>query len=184
MKIYLIGGKARHGKDTVADYLQSYYEEDGFKVARTQVSKYLKAYVKDYFNWDGSDESKPRELLQKLGTDVIRQEMNKPKFFIDRTIEDIGILSSFFDCLIISDIRYPEEFDDIVKRFPEQSVKIMINRVNFDGVLTPQEAVHKSETALDDYHDYDYLIINDSLKELKETVKQIYLKEKNNEEND
>ena len=121
MKVYLISGPARNGKDTIANFLEDEYVRRGYKVCRTQISKYLKMYIKDYFGWDGSEETKPRDLLQKLGTDIIREKLKKERFFVDRTIEDIDILSHFFDVMIISDIRFPleitgikEAYDDVV----------------------------------------------------------------------
>ena len=36
-KIYLLSGKARHGKDTIAGYLKEFYEKDGKKVYTTDV---------------------------------------------------------------------------------------------------------------------------------------------------
>lgn len=184
MKVYLIGGKARHGKDTVADFLQKFYEEKGLKVARSQISKYLKSYAKDYFGWDGSEANKPRELLQELGTDIIRIKLNKNTFFINRTIEDIEIMSNFFDCMIISDIRYPEEFDLIKERFPEETVKIKIKRINFEGALSEKQSQHLTELALDNYDKEDYLIINDTLEGLEKDVHDIFIKEISNEKND
>ena len=44
-KIYLISGKARHGKDTFSSYLKEAYEENGKKVIVTQLSKYIKYYT-------------------------------------------------------------------------------------------------------------------------------------------
>ena len=184
MKIILIGGKARHGKDTTADYFQELFEKESFTVIRSQISKYLKQYVKDYFSDYEKDEDKPRDLLQKLGTDIIRVKLGKESFFVDRTIEDIEILSNFFDCIIISDIRYPIEFDKIAARFPNDTIKIMLNRINFDGVLNSEQARHLTEIALDDYKDYDYLLVNDTLEKLKEDVEEIFNKEIKNEKND
>ena len=51
MKVFLISGKARHGKDTTGNFLQEAYEQKGYKVCRSQISKYLKVYVKDYFEY-------------------------------------------------------------------------------------------------------------------------------------
>ena len=38
-KIYLISGKARHGKDTFSNYLKEEYEKNNKKVIVTQLSK-------------------------------------------------------------------------------------------------------------------------------------------------
>ena len=48
MKIYLISGPARNGKDTIGDFLEEEYKKRGVKVCRSQIAKYLKLYIKDY----------------------------------------------------------------------------------------------------------------------------------------
>ena len=48
-------------------------EEKGKKVIFSRAGKYIKFYAMEITGWDGSEESKPRELLQTLGTDVIRE---------------------------------------------------------------------------------------------------------------
>ena len=172
MKVFLISGKARHGKDTTGNFLQEAYEEKGFRVCRSQISKYLKVYAKDYFGWDGTEETKPRKLLQELGTDIIREKLNKPRFFVDRTIEDIEILSNFFDVMIITDIRLPLEINAI-KEKAQDVVSINVERINFESPLTPNEQKHKIENAMEDFNDYNYKLINDTLDELKINAQQI-----------
>ena len=60
----------------------------------------------DYFGWDGQEDTKPRELLQKLGTEVIRDELGMINFFPSRVAEDITILKKYFNVFIVDDIRY------------------------------------------------------------------------------
>ena len=176
MKIYLISGAARNGKDTIGDFLTEEYNKRNKKVCRSQISKYIKLYVKDYFGWDGSEETKPRELLQTLGTNVIREKLNKPKFFVNRTIEDIEILSHFFDVIIISDIRFPVEIEEIKKVY-DDVVSINVKRINFETELTTKQQNHKTETALNDYDNFDYRVINDTLEQLEIDVVDIVNKE-------
>ena len=104
-KIYLICGRARHGKDTIAGFLKKFYEEDGKKVIYSRAGKYIKFYAMEMTDWDGSEESKPRKLLQELGTDVIRNKLNKAEMFIERQLDDIEIYSYFYDAIIVPDIR-------------------------------------------------------------------------------
>ena len=137
-------------------------------------------YIKDYFGWDGSEETKPRELLQRLGTDVIREKLGKERFFVDRTIEDIDILSHFFDVMIISDIRFPIEITGIKEKF-DDVVVINVKRINFETELTAKQQSHKTETALDGFNDYDYCLINDTLEGLERDVKEIVHKEEEHE---
>lgn len=176
MKVYLISGPARNGKDTIANFLEDEYVRRGYKVCRTQISKYLKMYIKDYFGWDGSEETKPRDLLQKLGTDIIREKLKKERFFVDRTIEDIDILSHLFDVMIISDIRFPLEITGIKEAYYDV-VSINVKRINFETELTGEQQKHKTETALKDFKDYDYNIINDTLEKLEKDVIDIVSKE-------
>ncbi len=181
MKLYLIGGKARQGKDTLGQYIKQEYENSGKKVCIMQVSSYLKHLIKDYFGWDGSEETKPRELLQKLGTDIIRVEMNKPFYMINRLIEDIEILSRFFDVIVVTDLRFALEYKEISKIYPS-AVKVHITRGE-SNELTLNEKKHATETGLDNYHDYDYDIINDkTLEELQEQAQDIIRKEVNKDE--
>lgn len=172
MKVYLIGGKARNGKDTFGGFLRDYYQSLDKKVCIMHISNYIKHFAIDYFGWDGKEETKPRTLLQELGTGVIREKMNKPCFFTERLIEDIEVLDNFFDVAIITDVRLPLEFDEVKKAYPD-AVKIHITRPNFISELTDKEKKHKTETALDNYDSYDYKVINRDLEDLENDARKI-----------
>ena len=92
------------------------------------------------------------------------------------TIEDIDILSHFFDVMIISDIRFPIEITGIKEKF-DDVVVINVKRINFETELTAEQQSHKTETALDGFNDYDYCLINDTLEGLERDVKEIVHKE-------
>lgn len=178
MEVILIAGKGRHGKDTTGSIIEDYLKEKGFRVARSQISKPLKEYAKYYFGWDGKEETKPRNLLQKLGTEIIREKLGKEEFFVNRTIEDIEVLSDFFDFFIITDIRLIIEIEKIAEF--TKSLKLKINRVNFDNGFTEEQKNHRTEVELDDYPKFDYIIENTTLEKLKEDTINI-LKEHYNE---
>ena len=77
---------------------------------------------------------------------------------------------------IISDTRFPNEIESIKKH---DGLTIRINR---DSVLRTGKVFdtdnHESETALDDYQGFDYVIDNNgTIEELKEVVKDILIKE-------
>ena len=170
--IYLISGKARHGKDTTAAMIKKYYEEKGQKVINLQYSSYIKEYAKKISNWDGSDETKPRELLQKLGTEVIRKNIDS-LFFVDAIIKDIKVYSYFFDVVIVSDVRTPDEIDYPKNTF-KNAFSINVRRSNFDDGLTEEQRKHYTEIALDNYDKFDYIIMNDrSIDELCEKVNKM-----------
>ncbi len=168
-KIIMLAGKARAGKDTTASFIKEYGEKNNLKVINLQFSFYIKYYAKLISSWDGSEEAKPRTLLQQLGTDIIRDKIDN-YYFIKRIVDDIKVLSYFADIITISDARLPEELDTINSTYPNV-IKINIVRPEFDNSLNKTESVHRTETALDNYDKYNYEIINEgTLEELKINV--------------
>lgn len=182
--IYLIAGRGRSGKNTFGSYLESELEKRGRKVCTIEIMRTLKGYCKDYFGWDGSDETKPRDLLQKLGTEIIREELNMPLFHINRLLLDIEVLSHFFDDFIVPDIRFPLEIEEIKKIKGAISIHMIRNNIEISSDLTEEQKSHITETALNNFHDYDYEIVNESLEQLKKEAEQIVREVENNEEND
>lgn len=168
-KILIMCGKARAGKDTVAGYIKNEYERMGMKVLNIQYSSYIKEYAKKISNWDGSEETKPRELLQQLGTNIIRKQIDE-YFFVKKIVEDIKVYSFFFDIITISDCRFKIEVDTPKDNF-NNVFAVHIERPNFDNGLTEEQKKHPSEVDLDDYNKFDYTIINDgTLEDLNDKV--------------
>ena len=175
-KIYLISGKARNGKDTIAGFLKEFYEEDGKKVIYSRAGKYIRFYAMEMTGWNGSESDKPRKLLQELGTDVIRNKLNKAEMFIERQLDDIEIYSYFYDVIIVPDIRLPREIDSVREKF-DNVVVINVNRINFESSLTDTQQKHVTETAMDNYNNYDYDITNDTLEKLRDDIYKLYKEE-------
>ena len=171
--IFLFTGKARHGKDTAAGCLKECFEKDNKKVIFSQYAKYIKFYCKEMYGWDGSEETKPRELLQKLGTEVIRNKLDKAEMFIQRQVDDVEIYSYFYDAIMVSDIRLPREIEGLKEKY-KKVVVINIFRPNFESELSSEQKKHITETAMDNYTDYDYKIVNITLENLKEDMLNIY----------
>lgn len=166
--IYLICGKARNGKSTVSKFIKEELESRGKKCAQMLIAKYIKDYAKDYFGWDGQESTKPRDLLITLGTDLIRLKLDRPKFLITRTCEDMEILSYFFDVFLVDDVRFVNEIETVREKF-KNVVVIKVNRDNKDDGLTESQRKDLTEISLDNYNDYDYVIDNNgSLENLKE----------------
>lgn len=180
-KIYLISGKARTGKGTISQILKEEYEKRNFKVCEIQIMRTLKAYLKDYFGWDGNDDTKPRKLLQEIGTDIIREKMNMPNFHIEHLTDDIKVLSNFFDVFIVNDIRLPQEIEILKSRFKDV-VSINVTRKDYISSLNPSEQNHITELALDNYENFDYEIVNSSLTGLTSDIIKIVDSEVNKNE--
>ncbi len=132
---------------------------------------YVKLYANALTGWNFEEDTKPRTLLQDIGQDV--RSMVNQNFFINRIIDDIKILENYVDIIVISDARLPEELDDIKKEFPNV-YKIHLIKNNLNNNLTPTEKQHITETALDNYNNFDYTIINDdSIENLKTNIDKI-----------
>ena len=177
-KIIILSGKARSGKDTSMQIIKKKYESLGKKVICLFYASYIKEYAKRISDWDGNDETKPRTLLQVLGTDIIRNTIDN-KFFINRTIEDIKVYSKFFDVIIIGDARFPEEIEDIKKVF-SNVVSVHITRKDMNILSYPViyqaqiQAPREEVFDLDNYKEYDYVINNDgSIEELESKLNEI-----------
>lgn len=167
-KIFIISGKARHGKDTIAGIIEKYYQNS----IKLHYAYYLKEYAKKIKNWDGLESTKPRRFLQQLSLDVIRKQIGS-NFFTRRMEEDIKVYSNFFNVIVIPDARRKEELDYIKSRF-DNVITIRINRNNFISPLTLEEQKDITEVDLDDYKNFDYVIENDgTLEDLKNKIENI-----------
>jgi len=172
MKIFVIGGKAKSGKNTFGEYLREELKDYGYKPCVMHITEPLYSYARTYFEWNDREESKPREFLQKMGIEIIRDKLGKKDFLLNRLYEDIEILSNFFDTFIITDARMVHEFEDISKKY-EDVVTIKLERKNYNNELTEEESNHITEKEVDEYKNYDYVIENRSLEELKKAALEL-----------
>ena len=167
MKIYLVAGKSGSGKNEVAQIIKNYYTSFGKRVLITEFSKYLKLYAKEVLNWH-EDEPKPRRFLQDIGV-TIRENMEQPLILINRMFEDIRVYELYFDVVIISDVRLPEEIDEFKKKYPNCKAIYVINQFE-PSKLSIAEQMHITETALENYSNFDYTITNDNKNTLESKV--------------
>lgn len=166
MKIFVIGGKAKCGKNTFGEYLSAELKNYGYNPCVMHITEPLYSYARNYFSWNGHDNSKPREFLQKMGIEIIRDKMGKKYFLLNRLFEDIEILSNFFDAFIITDARLSYEFTEIKNKYSD-AVTIKLIRNNYDDELKNDEANHVTETEIKNYDNFDYIIENKGLGDLR-----------------
>jgi len=120
----------------------------------------------------------PRKILQLLGTDCGR-EIIHPNLWVNVLFADYkkykyaeaadGKVKNKpvykYPNWILTDVRFPNEVEAIKNR---GGIVIRVNRLNLP------KSNHISETALDNYTDFDYVIENDgTIKQLIEKVKNI-----------
>lgn len=165
MQIIGFGCTAQVGKDTAAEYLEKKYPG---KVKRVAFADKLKEVAMQLFglSWEqcyGSQEIKekvdprwgasPRELLQGVG-----QKMREitPDIWVD-TVFNVTIPQleeQGFDCVVISDVRYPNEGDKI------HEVGGTVVKVTREGSGVTVGASHSSETSMNDYQNFDFVLEN------------------------
>jgi hypothetical protein len=184
-------GKKRVGKDAAADAVKSYgFVEDAMASPIKTISREVfrlsyeqlygaKKEVEDEF-WGLS----PREIMQKVGTDFARSAFNE-EVWVDsfrRRMQDTD-----HSRIVITDVRFPNEVEAI-HDLGGQVIRICRPRKEPDLNSTIKALVgqfprlsqyfgtqyHPSETALDNYEDFDLRLLNDgTLAEYRYAVKSI-----------
>jgi len=166
MRIFLVAGKAGSGKGEVAKLIKEFYIYKLESCVVTEFSKYLKGFAKELTDWDGNPNTKPRSYLQELG-DKIRSVDSK--YFINNMIDDLRIYESVVQNVIISDVRMPDEIEDIKLNY-DNVYAIYVENQFSPSKLTVEEQAHITETALENYDEFDYILANDNIDVLKERV--------------
>lgn len=153
-KVFLISGKAGHGKSTFGDFLEKELQSHSARVLRIAFADYLKFVASKYYHWNGEKDEEGRQLLQTLGTDVVRKVDDT--FWVSTVQRLMHVLGDQFDFVIIDDVRFVNE----VEAFPmEDTIHIRIERfADRDGlkpyinpILSLEQLAHVSETNLDNY---------------------------------
>lgn len=165
-KIIIISGKASSGKSLVGNIIKQNINN----TVLLAYADYLKMYAKNIANWDGSEDTKPRELLQQLGVELIKTKIDD-NMLIKRIIEDIKVYSYFYDYIVITDARFPNEIESIKNEF-DNVISIRVNRDIYS--LEKKYQNHSTETGMNEYNNYDYIINNnDDIKALELKVMEV-----------
>ena len=167
MKVILISGKAQNGKDTVAGSLHKALIDDGKRVLVTHYADLLKYICRNYFGWDGNKDENGRQMLQYVGTDVIRKQ--NPTLWVDFVAMILKYFHENWDYVIIPDCRFPNEVSTMIDNGFD-TIHLRVVRDNFESPLTEEQQKHPSETALDDVEPDFYIKNNGTLDKLNKTI--------------
>lgn len=184
--IISITGKIGSGKDTIADIIMQYtpyhdWEIKKFAGKLKDIAEILSGVPK--INFEDQEFKKQdmgpnwgmtyRDLLQRLGTEAMRNGLHENVWvnalFADYhfNIEEDEQMPNW----LITDCRFPNELE-AVKAHKGITIKVIRDSGNTVG------ATHASETALDDYTEWDYIVDNNgSIEDLKTQVFSILEKE-------
>lgn len=166
MRIFLIAGKSGSGKGEIAKLIKEYYIYKLEKCVITEYSKPLKNIVQELTDWDGNTNTKPRGYLQELG-DQIRNIDNK--YFTNLMLNKLRIYENLVDNVVISDVRFPNEIEEIKLNYDDVYAVYVENQFSKSN-LTIEEQSHITETALENYDEFDYILANDTRESLKDKV--------------
>jgi len=126
--IFLINGKARSGKDTMADYI---VKKIGAK--KVWFAKPLKDMGIKYFGltneecYDNKTEFS-RRVLQSLGT-TLREEIDK-NFWVNMVIKQISEFSAEgYEHFVISDCRYKNEIIELCAAYDKDKFSSIIEKL-------------------------------------------------------
>jgi len=192
MKIIGFAGKKRSGKDTAFEALEEFgakryafadmlkeacimlfgvSKEQMYGMERETLSEILweniPEYIKERYSI-GPDKvyMTAREILQIFGTEICRR-MFDDEIWVKATFRQIEKDNP--ELAVITDVRFPNEANAILKKNGGIFKVIRPDQVSDDE--------HESETALDNYLEWDALLLNDSTiedfeRKVKSTVSQ------------
>ena len=168
MRLFIIGGKANVGKNTLAKYIKEYFDKKNEKSIITEYSKYIKLIANEMIDWK-SKNKKPRSLLQDLGEEY--RSLIGSTVFIERMKEDILVFQKYYENIIICDARLIPELTLMKTKYPKcYTIHLLSDKENN---LSNSEKNHITEIEFDKYKDFDYTIINNDLAKLKEDINKI-----------
>lgn len=147
MKVICISGKAGHGKDTAALFLKEQLDLGENCVLIAHYGDLVKYVCKTFFNWDGQKNEAGREMLQTIGTDIIRSE--DPDYWVRFIADMLGFFEQAYDYVLIPDTRFRNEIEYLIESgFDVTHMRII--RDNYVSDMPEEQQNHISETALDD----------------------------------
>lgn len=178
------GHKAQTGKDTAADYLVSKYRYTrvAFAEALKRTAMAAFGFTVDQVYGDKKLDidlfwgNTPAHFLQVIGTDLFRDKVDQD-FWVKRLHNDLVTAADALNKniahlkVVIPDVRFHNEAEAI------KSWGGIVVRVDRDESLrrdAGRDPNHPSETALDDFTDWDYILDNNgSIDQLHDGVDTI-----------
>lgn len=157
MKIICISGHAGSGKDTAAGIMKEILHEVGRSVLVIHYADLLKFTLREFLNWDGNKDAAGREMLQRVGTDIIRAK--EPDYWVNYIAFMLKTIPVTADYVLIPDARFPNEITRLKEEFDDVK-HLKIVRPSVEENQDAEWNRHESETALDRWP-YDMIIHND-----------------------
>lgn len=163
--VVLISGKARSGKDSVANFIARNAKYDS--IISLHFASPVKLIAKNDFGWNGVKDEKGRQLLQLIGDGG---RSYNPNIWVEKLLDSLNsFVRSYINSskllVLIPDTRYKNEVMKLLEWgdiFHNRVFTVRIERPNFDNGLTKEQLNNSSEMDLDDWGIWDVKITNDS----------------------
>lgn len=175
MKVILICGKARSGKNQLADYLKEALDVDskGAYFDRTLIrgnAQSVKDKAENDYNWNGEKDAKGRQLL----IDITNWGYSQHKYYWEKELFTEAIMYKEFvnrncEYLIVPDWRYQQTLD-YFNTVADEIVTLRVTRPN------NEKGTHDSHPSENDFMNFpiDVEVVNDKdLDNLKKVAKKI-----------
>lgn len=175
MKAFILGlsGKARHGKNATAEFIAKRLAPAGIEVIAFGFADAVKDEARQR-GWNGLKDEAGRSLLQRIG---MERRAENPNYWIhrafDRIVSEATVRREHRRLWVLTDVRFENEAAAIKNA---GGVLWRVERRNpathgaWDNGLTAEQKAHPSETALDDYREFDWAISAEDLDELEGMV--------------
>lgn len=178
MKVILICGQARSGKNELANYLRKYLnrdEKDNF-VSKTLIRGNAQS-VKDKavrdFKWNGVKDAEGRQLLIDITNEGYAKDIHfwEKETFLEAVLHK-EFVNKNCEYLIIPDWRYSQTVD-YFNKVAEEVITMRVTRPNLE------KGTHSDHSSENDFRNFevDYEVINDKdLLNLEGVARRICLK--------
>ena len=170
-----LSGHAENGKDTTAQMATELLKQQhpDWRITTVGFAEAVKNRAREQ-GWNGEKDEAGRSLLQRIGTEG---RNIYPNYWIDQLLRDrikIGVDPEVRSVWFITDMRY---LNEAIAVRTAKGLLWRIIRINPDGSpfmnrLTPEQRLHPSETDLDNFDDWDAVIVSASLGLKRRLIRQ------------
>ena len=163
-----LGKLLRAKVDTIKAYINTQYDaklDVGLGDTLNKINELLEEFTFKEENFYEDKTDITRVLLQTYGTEIGRRRFDD-KVWVKKAAERFN--NSDEDVIIVTDVRFPNEIDDMYDMVSERDViSVRIEREIPRDVLIQ---MHESENALDDYERWFYIVDNNgTLQDLRDS---------------
>lgn len=165
----IMNDRVSNVKAMIMNFTSSHFTDMQSQAFTNEILKNLNDLMIQPHNWYEEKTPVTRSILQIYGTEIFRDRV-KQSYWVDRVYD--RLTKSNEEVTLVTDARFPNELDVFSKEFlGNNGLKAVSVRVERGTGIQDD---HPSETALDDYECFNYLIDNNgTLEELRASAKAL-----------